>query len=101
MEVVNNAGVPDQFGNILGGLRSVYVDVPTSTWFGTSTGPSFCSIAGHEVPFSGSMLTQLYHTQTEYLQRVNAGINQLVVDRFLTPADSIDIRKDAAAVVIP
>ncbi len=30
-------------------LRSPYVDVPTSTWFGNATGASFCIIAGHEV----------------------------------------------------
>ena len=44
-------GVLDQFGNVVGGLRSPYLDVPTSTWFGNSTGASFCVIAGHEVPF--------------------------------------------------
>jgi alpha/beta hydrolase family protein len=31
-------GVVDQFGNVVGGLRSPYLDVPTSTWFGNSTG---------------------------------------------------------------
>ena len=101
MEVVDGKGVPDQFGNILGGLRSVYVDVPTSTWYGASTGASFCFIAGHETPLPAATLTQLYHTQAEYAQRVNASVNKLVVDRFLTPADSVDVRKDALSVVIP
>ena len=40
----------DRFGNVVGGIRSPFVEVPTSTWFGNSTGPSFCRIAGHEVP---------------------------------------------------
>ena len=48
------AGVLDEFGNVVGGLRSPYVDVPTSTWFGNSTGASFCFIAGHEVPFDAA-----------------------------------------------
>ena len=45
-----------QFGNVVGGLRSPYLDVPTSTWFGNSTGASFCIIAGHEVPFDAARL---------------------------------------------
>ena len=40
--VQNGAAVLDQFGNVVGGLRSPFVDVPTSTWFGSSTGASFC-----------------------------------------------------------
>ena len=50
------AGVLDEFGNVVGGLRSPYLDVPTSTWFGNSTGASFCFIAGHEVPFDAARL---------------------------------------------
>ena len=48
--VEGNAPVLDEFGNVQGGLRSPYVDVPASTWFGTATGASFCFIAGYEVP---------------------------------------------------
>ena len=51
IEVVNGAGVLDEFGNVVGGLRSPYLDVPTSTWFGSTPGAGFCVIAGHEVPF--------------------------------------------------
>ena len=46
----------DEFGNVTGGLRSPFVDVPTSTWFGSATGASFCFIAGHEVPFDQATL---------------------------------------------
>ena len=50
----------DEFGNVVGGLRSPYLDVPTSTWFGSSPGPGFCGIAGHEVPFDEATLQKLY-----------------------------------------
>ena len=46
----------DEFGNVQGGLRSPYVDVPTSTWRGIATGASFCFIAGHEIPFDQAPL---------------------------------------------
>ena len=49
--VVDGKPVLDRFGNVIGGVRSPFVEAPTSTWFGNSTGPSFCRIAGHEVPF--------------------------------------------------
>ena len=32
--VENGQPVLDEFGNVVGGLRSPYLDVPTSTWFG-------------------------------------------------------------------
>ncbi|MGC4081362.1 MAG: alpha/beta hydrolase domain-containing protein [Vicinamibacterales bacterium] len=38
--------VLDRFGNVIGGIRSPFVEAPTSTWFGNSTGPSFCRIRG-------------------------------------------------------
>ena len=41
--------VLDRFGNVVGGIRSPFVEAPTSTWFGNSTGPSFCRIAGHDL----------------------------------------------------
>ena len=44
-------------------LPTPYMQVPTSTWFGTSTGASFCFIAGHEVPFTPAQLALLYPTQ--------------------------------------
>jgi hypothetical protein len=36
-----NTTVVDEHGNVVGGVRSPYVDVPTSTWFGAATGASF------------------------------------------------------------
>ena len=47
-------GMVDKFGNVEGGLRSPYLDVPTSTWFGSTPGGSFCFIAGHEEPFDAA-----------------------------------------------
>ena len=49
--VGNNKPFLDKFGNVQGGMRSPYVDVPTSVWQANATGESFCRLAGYEVPF--------------------------------------------------
>ncbi len=99
--VQNNVGVADAFGNLVGGLRSTFVDVPTSTWNGRSTGASFCFIAGHEVPFTQATLDSLYANHGAYVQQVQQSVTNLVRARFLTPADALKLRRDAAQAQIP
>lgn len=101
IEVSNGAGVLDVFGNVLGGLRSPYVDVPTSTWNGVSTGASFCFIAGHEIPFNQARLHQLYLNHGDYLQKVKDSVARQVRNRLLTPADGLKVTREAAQSAIP
>ena len=89
------APVLDGFGNVIGGLRSPYLDVPTSTWFGTATGPSFCRIAGYEVPFTQELLDELYASQDAYVRAVRRSVRELVADRLLTRADGDRIIREA------
>jgi hypothetical protein len=95
--VVNGAPVLDQFGNVVGGLRSPFVDVPTSTWFGSSTGASFCFIAGHEVPFDQATLDRLYPTHRAYVRAVVKDVARLVARRFLTVPDGLKLIRAARA----
>ncbi len=99
--VKNNAPVTDRWGNVLGGLRSPYLDVPTSTWYGNSTGASFCVIAGHEVPFSKGVLNYLYPTHGAYVNKVIADTKQLVSQRFITAEDGQKLIKEARQADIP
>ena len=94
-------GVVDQFGNVVGGLRSPYLDVPTSTWFGTSTGASFCAIAGHEVPFDAARLQQLYPSHGAYVRAVAKDTARLVAGRYITGYDGLDLIREAAQANIP
>ncbi len=96
IEVVNGTPVLDQFGNVTGGLRSPYLDVPTSTWFGSSTGASFCFIAGHEVPFDAARLAALYPHRGDYLGAVVRDTATLVLGRYITASDGIDLIREAA-----
>ncbi len=101
MVVQNGEPVLDRFGNVLGGLRSPYVDVPTSTWYGSSTGASFCFIAGHEVPFSTALLKQLYVSHTVYVQAVRRDVDRLVKARFITAYDGRMLVAEAQAAQVP
>lgn len=99
--VENGEPVLDQFGNVRGGIRSPFVDVPTSTWFGNSTGPSFCRIAGHEVPFEKDRLTMLYPTHEDYVNKVRKNVNDLVNQRWMTRADGDDLIAEAERAIVP
>ncbi|HEX6698550.1 MAG TPA: alpha/beta hydrolase domain-containing protein [Solirubrobacteraceae bacterium] len=94
-------GVLDADGNVTGGLRSPYLDVPTSTWFGSSTGPSFCAIAGHEVPLSAARLQELYPTHGAYVRAVVKDTARLVAGRYITAYDGLDLIREAAQADIP
>ena len=93
--VVDGAPVLDRFGNVVGGIRSPFVEAPTSTWFGNSTGPSFCRIAGHEVPLTAGQLKVLYATPDDYVRAVTASASRLVVEGFLVKEDANDLIADA------
>jgi hypothetical protein len=98
---VGNTTVLDEHGNVVGGVRSPYVDVPTSTWFGTATGASFCFIAGYEVPFTQEKLAALYPTHADYVSKVTASVRSLVAQRFITEADGRFIIQEANYACIP
>ena len=99
--VRDGAPVLDEFGNVQGGLRSPYLDVPTSTWIGTSTGASFCFIAGHEVPFSQSTIDTLYPNHAKYANQVRDDVRKLKTEGFLTGYDARQLQLEAARANVP
>ena len=101
IRVDNGVPVLDTFGNVTGGVRSPYVDVPTSTWFGNSTGASFCAIAGHEAPFDKARLASLYPTQAAYVRAVTEDVARLVAQRVLTKEDGDDLIAEAKRTTVP
>ena len=77
----------DEHDNVIGGVRSPFVDVPTATWNGNSTGQSFCRIAGHEIPFDEEKLRKLYPTKNSYVNAVTENVNKLVSEGFILEQD--------------
>jgi hypothetical protein len=92
IKVEDGKPVLDALGNVTGGVRSPYIDVATSTWYGNSTGASFCRIAGHEVPLDAA---KLYPTQEAYVKAVKADVAKLVADRELIQEDGEEIIAEA------
>jgi len=101
IKVDNGAPVLDKFGNVIGGVRSPYVDVPTSAWYGNSTGESFCRIAGHEVPFDRAQLKQLYPTHKDYEAAVAKSVSDLIGKGFLTREDGANLVEEAKRAEVP
>ena len=99
--VENGAPVLDAHGNVRGGIRSPFVDVPTAQWTGTSTGPSFCNIAGHETPFDAAKLKSLYPSPTSYADAVRKNVDALVAARFITKEDGVKLMEQARQVRVP
>jgi hypothetical protein len=83
--------VIDQFGNVTGGVRSPFIEVPTSIWSGASTGDSFCFIAGNEKPFDASRLKQLYPDHKTYERKFIENVQKLVKERWIMPADGNEL----------
>ena len=101
IRVDNGQPVLDPFGNVMGGVRSPFVDVPTAQWSGTSTGPSFCSIAGHEKAFDAARLKTLYPSLPRYAKAVRENVEALIAARFITPEDGTKLVAEAAKARIP
>ena len=101
IRVENGKPVLDEVGNVMGGVRSPFVDVPTATWFGSSTGTSFCFIAGHEVPFDSAHLKQLYPNHKAYEREVAADVTRLNKERWITRADSVELMEGAKRANVP
>jgi Alpha/beta hydrolase domain len=91
IHVENKAAVLDEFGNVTGGYRSPYVDVPVSTWSGNSTGESFCMIAGHETPFTADRLHQLYPDSAAYRKKFADSVAALIKARFMVREDGSEL----------
>jgi hypothetical protein len=88
------AYVNDEYGNALGGVRSVWVDVPTATWVVNNPGPGVCNNLGSTHPFSWAKLEALYVNSDNYLDRARARLDSLVTQGWLTPADRIAIEAE-------
>ena len=86
----------DEQGNVLGGIRTNYVDVPVATLSGLGqTGESFCRIFGTTELFEDAKLAELYPTETDYLDAVSASVDAAVGAGYLLPPDAALIVADA------
>jgi hypothetical protein len=86
----------DQIGNVLGGIRTNYVDAPVAVLSGLGqTSDGFCGIYGTTALFDDEQLSALYPTEQDYLDAVNTSVEAAVEAGFLLPPDAALIVADA------
>jgi hypothetical protein len=101
------AFVKDEFGNVKGGVRSSYLDVPVATYnIGGTLNPgyAYCSSFGHELPFGSEFLGKLYGTpfaQQNYVAKVKQNVRQMLNGRWVLPEEAWKIVTEAELRPIP
>jgi hypothetical protein len=90
----NEAGaqVRDADGNVVGGLRYPFIEVPLAT--NSSQG---CPLFGSYRAWSKAKILERYPTAEDYRAQVEASVEQLLAGEFLRPYDAEEILAAAAA----
>jgi hypothetical protein len=86
------AQVRDADGNVQGGLRYPFIEVPLAT--NSSTG---CPLFGHHRAWSREKIVETYPTHAAYHDLVAAHVAELQAGGFLLPNDATEILAAAAA----
>jgi hypothetical protein len=111
----------DEFGNVKGGVRNTYVDVPTMRYIAPNEGaappisnPSamvagrgaggagfYCGIAGYQLPLSNEQLRKLYKNKKDYQAKVEKRLNELIKEGWFLPVYKNLVLADASRAEIP
>jgi hypothetical protein len=81
----------DEIGNVLGGVRNPYVDVPIAIY------PQ----DGAPIPLSQEVLSELYPSHGSYVNQVNSHTRELVKECWISKDDAQEILKRATQAEIP
>jgi len=97
----------DEHGNVLGGVRSPYLDVPTATYYESATpteGLPYAWSFGHQEDFGTTKLHQLYGVvgaHQNYLEQVKESVEALQAEGWLLPEDAARIVTEAELKPVP
>jgi hypothetical protein len=84
----NSAFLLDELGNVRGGIRTPYVDVPPAVFTAIGEGEGFCFLFGTTALFSAAEMASLYVDETGYVQAVTEATNAAVAAGFLLQEDA-------------
>lgn len=92
----------DAFGNVLGGVRTPWVDVPVAklSGFGQPSSGSFCGLFGTTVPFDQATLDALYPSTRVYVRRYRKALTRAVRAGFMRRQDATLIRSGLRDVTV-
>jgi alpha/beta hydrolase family protein len=96
----------DANGNVKGGVRSVYVDVPIAKYGVPNVAQPkpgsrvdfYCNIAGWQEPYPADKLKSLYKEPKAYQKKVDERLKELVREGWYLPEYTAEARSDAAKV---
>jgi hypothetical protein len=84
----------DNLGNVLGGIRTPYVDAPSAVLLGeANTGASFCFLFGTTTLFNAAQMASLYVDEAGYIAAVTEATESAVAAGFLLQEDAKAIIK--------
>lgn len=87
----------DEYGNVLGGIRTPYVDVPIATLSGVGQiGSLFCILFGTTVPFDAATLAELCPNHGHYVRAVVRATARAVRQGYILRRDARLIKVAAA-----
>lgn len=99
IELNGQSVVADEFGNARGGVRTPWVDVPTSTFHqameGRSSTPFRCADNGYWTPLPWPRLEKAYGSSAVYSERFRAAVARRVAERWVTPEDGDRIKESS------
>jgi len=79
----------DDLGNVLGGIRTSYVDAPVAVLSGLGqTGQSFCGLFGTTELLDETTLEDLYPSHQSYVDAVSSSTQSAVDAGFVLPVDA-------------
>ncbi|MEE4143610.1 MAG: alpha/beta hydrolase domain-containing protein, partial [Halieaceae bacterium] len=79
----------DDLGNVLGGIRTPYVDAPSALLRGEANlGPSFCFLFGTTSLFSAGQMANLYGDEAGFVAAVTEAAESAVAAGFLLQEDA-------------
>jgi hypothetical protein len=91
----------DDKGNVLGGIRSPWVDAPVAIHSGGGqTGDGFCGLFGTTTPFDDETLADLYPDHETYVAAVQTALDAALADDYIRPVDADLIFQAAEASAI-
>lgn len=96
----------DEHGNARGGVRNIWVDVPTASngVFGkgkTTAQDRLCQLAGTKVRLPDETLKKLYPAKDDYVRKATARLDTLIAEGWFLPEYADAIRKDIRDTVLP
>jgi len=107
--VENGAMALDANGNVRGGVRSTYLDVPAAMYgVPNSADPKpgtrddfYCRIAGYETPLAADRLRALHTDAATYRGKVQQKLDELTTAGWFLPEYAVQVTGDAEMVRIP